>query len=336
MELTTRYLGLTLRNPVVASASPVTQDIAGIRRLNAAGVGAIVLPSLFEEQVRRQEATGEIPGHADGGAFAEARSYFPEGPSVRLGGVEAHLRLVSDAVAASDVPVIASLNGSTPGGWTGIARRLQDAGAAALELNVYAVPGGTYTSGAEVDLRHVDIVAAVCDAVTIPVSVKLSPFFSATGALARSLVAVGASGLVLFNRFLQPRIDTERIAVVPEVVWSQPSEARLAQTWIAILRGQMQASLAGTTGVEAPDDVAAYLLAGADVVMTASALLRHGPEHVAVLVEGLREWLQRKGFASADAARGILAVRDRDVEGYERTGYVSALRHARETYGPLT
>ncbi len=336
MDLTTSYLGMTLGNPVVASASPLSGGVDGVRRLSDAGVGAIVLPSLFEEQLRREEVEDDWLTEAHDGVFNEAQTYFPQAPTVDLGGVRSHLHFVEQAVAASEVPVIASLNGSTPGGWTAIARGLQDAGAAAVELNIYAVPGDDVTSGAEVEQRHVEIVRSVREAIDVPLAVKLSPYFSATGALVRSLVDAGADGLVLFNRFLQPDIDIERLAVVPSVSLSTPGEARLPRTWMALLHGRIDASLAATTGVETSDDVVAYLLAGADVVMTASALLRHGPEHARVLIDGLDAWLTRRGYDTSDAIRGLLAVpADQDAAVYERTGYVSALQAAREHYGSL-
>ncbi len=336
MDLTTSYLGLTLRNPVVASSSPLTGDVDGVRRLSDAGAGAIVLPSLFEEQVRNEELGDHLLAESHAEVFGEARTYFPQAPSVDLGGVRSHLTFVERAVGVSQVPVIGSLNGSSPGGWTRIAKGFENAGVAALELNVYAVPGGPYVSGADVEQRHEDIVASVCSAVSIPVAVKLSPYFSATGAMAERLVDAGARGLVLFNRFLQPDVDVERLAVIPNAELSSPGEARLPRTWIAILRHRLDASLAGTSGVEEASDVIAYLLAGADVVMSASALLRYGPGHVGVLVDGLEEWGTRRGYAAVSQLRGLLAVRaDQDAAQYERTGYVAALRRAGEIYGSL-
>ena len=211
-------------------------------------------------------------------------------------------------MAAVEIPVIASLNGVTPAGWTGYARAMQDAGAAAIELNIYYVPGDPHITGRDVEQRHIDILSRVKAAVTVPVAVKLSPHFSSTGEMALRLDEAGADGLVLFNRFLQPDIDPETLAVVPAVDLSSPAEARLPRTWIAILHGRVRASLAATTGVDGPADVVKYLLAGADVVMTASALLRHGPEHAGVLLDGLSGWMVRKGFAAIDELRGMLAV----------------------------
>ena len=213
---------------------------------------------------------------------------------------------------------------------------MQDAGAAAIELNIYYLPGDPHISGRDVEQRHIDILARVKDAVSVPVAVKLSPYFSSTGEMALRLDEAGADALVLFNRFLQPDIDPETLAVVPEVGLSSPAEARLPRTWIALLHGRVRASLAATTGVETAADVAKYLLAGADVVMTASALLRHGPEHATVLLDGLSDWMARKGFATVDELRGMLAVPPgTDEDAYERAGYVGALREANSgIYGP--
>jgi dihydroorotate dehydrogenase (fumarate) len=206
---------------------------------------------------------------------------------------------------------------------------MQDAGAAAIELNIYYLPGDPHISGRDVEQRHVDVLARVKDAVTVPVAVKLSPYFSSTGEMAVRLDEAGADGLVLFNRFLQPDIDPDDLAVVSGVGLSSPAEARLPCTWIALLRGRVRAALAATSGVESSDDVVKYLLAGADVVMTASALLRHGPEHAGVLLDGLSGWMERRGFAAVDDLRGMLSVpSDTDGDAYERAGYVGALREA--------
>ena len=286
MNLSTDYMGLTLRNPLVASASPLSQTVDGVRRLADAGVGAVVLYSLFEEQLRREAAENARLVDAGTESFAESLSYFPAAAEDEAG-PRRYLSLLERAAAAVDVPVIGSLNGVTPGGWADYARAMQDAGAAAIELNIYYLPGDPRISGRDVEQRHVDILTRVKDAVSVPVAVKLSPYFSSTGEMALRLDEAGADALVLFNRFLQPDIDPETLAVVPQVGLSSPAEARLPRTWIALLHGRVRASLAATTGVETSADVAKYLLAGADVVMTASALLRHGPEHATVLLDGL-------------------------------------------------
>jgi dihydroorotate dehydrogenase (fumarate) len=334
MDLSTSYLGLELRNPLVASASPLSRTVEGIRRLAGAGVGAVVLYSLFEEQVRQEAEQNARLAEAGTDSFPEALSYFPSEAETDPG-PRAYLSLLQRGAAAVDIPVIGSLNGSTAGGWSGYARAMQDAGAAAIELNIYYVPGDPNISGRDVEQRHVDILGQVKAKVSVPVAVKLSPHFSSTGEMALRLDQAGANGLVLFNRFLQPDIDPETLSVVPGVGLSSPAEARLARTWIAILRQRVGAALAATTGVENAADVAAYLLAGADVVMTASALLRHGPEYASVLLDGLSAWMTRKGFTALDDVRGMLSVPvGADEAARARAGYVSAMRTANSGYGP--
>jgi dihydroorotate dehydrogenase (fumarate) len=334
MDLSTRYLGLALRNPLVASASPISNTLDGVRRLADAGVGAVVLFSLFEEQLRREAERSARLADAGTDSFAESLSYFPAGADSDAG-PRRYLSLVERAAAAVDIPVIGSLNGVTPGGWTSYARLIQDAGAAAIELNIYYLPGDPRTPGREVEQRHIDILGLVKDAVTVPVAVKLGPHFSSVGKLALRLDQAGADGLVLFNRFLQPDIDPQTLTVRPAVDLSSPAEARLPRTWISLLRHHLRASLAATTGVEEPADVVKYLLAGADVVMTASALIRHGPRHAAVLLDGLAAWMTRRGYASVGDLRGLLAVpAGTDQAAYERAGYVRAMRDANGAHRP--
>ena len=335
MDLSTRYLGLELRNPLVASASPLSRTADRVRRLADAGVGAVVLYSLFEEQLHREAAENARLFDVGTESFAESLSYFPAAAEDEAG-PRRYLSLLARAAAAVDVPVIGSLNGVTPGGWTEYARAMQDVGATAIELNVYYLPGDPRISGRDVEERHLDVLARVKDAVSVPVAVKLSPYFSSTGEMAARLDEGGADALVLFNRFLQPDIDPDTLAVVPQVGLSNPAEGRLPRTWIALLHGRVHASLAATTGVETSADVAKYLLAGADVVMTASALLRHGPEYATVLLDGLSDWMASKGFASVDELRGMLAVPPgADETLYERAGYVGAMREANSgLYGP--
>ena len=339
MDLTTHYLGFSLRNPLVASASPLSISLDRVVALADSGVSAIVLYSLFEEQVVREELRDLAIVEAHEHAFGEAMSYLPKGgasPGPEPSAVSRYLRLIERAASTVDVPIIGSLNGSTEGGWTRLARSIQDAGAAAIELNIYFVPGDPHTPGRLVEDRHVEILREVKENVTIPVAVKLSPHFSSPGEMALRLDQAGADGLVLFNRFLHPDVDAERLSVEPGVVLSRPEDARLPRSWIAILHGHIAGSIAATTGVERGEDVAAYLLAGADVVMTASALLRHGVEHAGRILSGLEDWLARKEFSSLDEVRGRLAVpRETDATAYERAGYVAALEHGRETYSSL-
>jgi dihydroorotate dehydrogenase (fumarate) len=333
-DLATRYLGMDLRSPLVASASPLSATADGVRRLADSGVGAAVLPSLFEEQLRQQALRDAVVADAGAESFAESLSYFPAAASAG-GGPDRYLSLLKRAAAAVDIPVIASLNGATTGGWTDYASALQDAGAAAIELNIYYLPGDLYFTGADVERRHVEILTTVKAVVSVPVAVKLSPYFSSTGEMARRLDRAGADGLVLFNRFLQPDIDPETLTVTVRPGLSTQAEGRLPRAWIALLAGRVRASLAATTGVETAADVASYLLAGADVVMTASALLRHGPGYAGVLLGELSAWMARKGFGSVADVRGLLAVPDgTDQAAYERAGYVTALEAANKGYHP--
>ena len=331
MDLSTRYLGLTLRNPLVASPSPMSQTVDGVRRMADGGVGAVVLYSLFEEQLLRNAERDSRLAEAGTEIFGEALSYFPDevDPAESDPGPRQYLSLLERSADAVGIPVIGSLNGVTPGGWSRYAMDMQNAGAAAIELNIYYLPGDPHITGREVEQRHLDVLDSVKQSVTIPVAVKLSPYFSAMSEMAVRLDQAGADGLVLFNRFLQPDIDPETLKVVPTVSLSRPSEGRLTRTWISLLHGRVQASLAATTGVEHVADLVAYLLAGADVVMTASALLRHGPKHAQVLLDGLEDWMQRKEFESVDKMRGLLATpTGADHTEHQRSGYVSAMRKA--------
>jgi dihydroorotate dehydrogenase (fumarate) len=327
-DLRTRYLGLELANPLIASASPLSNTLAGVRQLAEAGVGAIVLYSLFEEQVRREAEQNAARADAGTESFAEALSYFPAAADADHTPRQ-YLRLVERAAATVDIPVIASLNAVTAGGWAGCATALERAGAAAIELNIYQPLGEPVLSGREAELRHVEILQGVKAAVRVPVAVKLHPYFSSIAEMAHRLDSAGADGLVLFNRFLQPDIDPESLTVSADFGLSHPDEARLPRAWIALLAGRVRASLAATTGVADAADVARYLLAGADVVMTASALLRNGPNYATDLLDGLVSWMSRKGFGTVADVRGLVCVpADAQEAARERTGYVGALRAA--------
>jgi dihydroorotate dehydrogenase (fumarate) len=328
MDLATNYMGLALHNPLVASPSPLSYTLDGIKRLADGGVGAIVMFSLFEEQLREQAARAIRLVEESAESFPEALDYFPS-VVAEDGGPRGYLDLLERAVTAVDIPVIASLNGVTAEGWPEYARAMEDAGAAAIELNIYYLPADPGVSGRDVEQVHVDIVELVKSAVSVPVAAKLSPYFSSPGEMALRLDEAGADALVLFNRFLQPDVDPEGLTAQPRVNFSSPADARVARTWIALLHGVVRASLAGTSGVEVPADVARYLLAGADVVMTTSALLRHGPDYAADLLRGLTAWMARKGFEDLTRVRGLLAVpREEDATAYERAEYVRAMRAA--------
>ena len=336
MSLETNYLGLKLRNPIVASAGPLQQTLDGVKSIADAGVGAIVMFSLMEEQIRAEQALQIAVEEDHENGFAEALTYFPSVP-IHAPGADAessaYLMLLENAAKTVDVPVIGSLNGATMGGWISFARQMQDAGASALELNVYYVPGDLRIPSEEVENLHLEVLVGVKDAVSIPVAVKLAPYFSSFGEMAAQLDRHGADGLVLFNQFFQPDVDVESIQLEPSVDLSSPFSGRLPRTWISALYGRVRASLAGTSGVETSEDVVKYLLAGADVVMTTSSLLKYGPSHATKLVTGLEQWMLRKGFNSIDDFRGLLAV-PTDVDGaaYERQGYVAALAQARSSY----
>ena len=329
-DYTTHYLGLALRNPLVASASPLTADLDGVRSLVDAGIGAVVLPSLFEEEIHQQELQDLHLTEGTDHHVSEASSYFPTPPSDEPGRAKRYLMHLERAVAAVDVPVMASLNGSSRGGWVRYSRAMEESGAAAIELNIHPEPPDPHTSARAVEDRHVEIVQAVKETVSIPVAVKLSPWFSSVGEMALRLDRAGADGLVLFNRFLHPDVDAERLTVEPGIALSSPVEARMPRAWIAILHGHLAGSIGATTGVETSRDIAAYLLAGADVVMTASALMRHGIGWTTVLLDGFDAWMRSHRFSSLDDVRGRLAVpSEADATAYERAGYVAALRRGR-------
>jgi dihydroorotate dehydrogenase (fumarate) len=332
MNLASRYLGLDLRNPLVASAGPMTQTADRIARLAEAGVGAVVLPSLFEEQIRAEADRDERLAEVGIDSFGEATSYLVDPDASAW--PRQYLDLIERA-RRSGVPVIASLNGSTPGGWTDYAHAMQDAGAAAIELNIYYLPGDPLIPGHDAEQRYIDILTAVKSVVSVPVAVKLTPYFSSFGDMALRLEKAGADGLVLFNRFMQTDINPDTFTISTGFKLSSPAEATLPRSWIARLRGQLRSSLAASTGVETADDVVAYLLAGADVVMTTSALLRHGPGHVTVLLDGLTAWLDRKGIGSVSEIRGLLApAADTPQPGLGRYGYLAAVEQATRAFSP--
>jgi dihydroorotate dehydrogenase (fumarate) len=326
VDLRTRYLGLDLKHPVVASASPLTGSIDSLKRLQDAGVAAVVLPSLFEEQIEHDEMATHNLMMYGAELSPEAQGFFPEMPQYSTG-PEKYLRLISDAKKALSVPVIASLNGYTPGGWTGIARQFQDAGADAIELNVYFLAASIDDTSADVENRYVDLVESVTRQVSLPVAVKVAPYFSAMANMAARLRKAGASGLVLFNRFMQPDILLEELEVAPHLVLSTSDELRLALRWIAILRGRVDASLAATGGAHTPDDVLKLLLAGADCVMLASSLLSKGPRHVDTLVRGVHAWMAEREYTSVEQMKGSLSQQScPDPDAFERANYMKALK----------
>jgi dihydroorotate dehydrogenase (fumarate) len=325
-DLSTRWLGLALRSPLVPSSSPLTGDLDGLRRLEDAGAAAVVLPSLFEEEIVHESLQVDRLLRSGAESFAEALSYFPELDDYDLG-PDRFLELVSRAKRALSIPVIASLNGTSKGGWTEHARLFQEAGADALELNVHQVAADPAVGAAELEARLRELVAAVRGAVRIPLAVKLGPFFTALANLARELAGAGADGLVLFNRFYQPDLDLETLTVRPRLVLSRPEELGLPLRWIGILRGRVRACLAASGGVHSAEDVLKALLAGADVTMMASALLRHGPEHLRKVEAGLAAWLEAREYESVAQLTGSVSQRAAaDPGAFERANYLKTLR----------
>lgn len=326
MDLRTKYLGLDLKHPVVASSSPLTGTPDGLRALEEAGAAAVVLPSLFEEQVEHDAFAREHELDGTGGFAAEAHEGFLPTLDEYNSGVDDYVATLRTAKSELSIPVIASVNGTSPGGWTEYARTLQDAGADAIELNVYHVAADVDASGTEVEKRYIDLVHDVRQVIDVPLAVKIGPYFSSPANMARQLVDAGADALVLFNRFYQPDIDLEDLVVRPNIVLSTPAEMRLALRWIAILRGRVDTNLAATTGVHDAEGVVKLMLAGADVAMMTSALLLHGPEHVAHVVEGVREWFETRGYDSVNQARGSLSQASvPDPSAFERANYMLAL-----------
>jgi dihydroorotate dehydrogenase (fumarate) len=332
MDLTTTYMGLQLQHPVVASASPLSNSLDGIRRLEDGGAAAIVMFSLFEEQIRHENEAFSHLMESGTLSFAESLSYFPEVEDYGIG-PESYLNLLRRAAEAVDIPVIASLNCVTSEGWIDYARQMEQAGARGLELNIYGIEADLDVSGAEVEARYFDILTAVKSAVSIPVALKLSPFFSAIGHMAKRLDQTGADALVLFNRFYQPDIDITGLEVAPTLELSSASEIRLPLLWIALLHGKLNASLGATRGVAGPEEVVKYLLAGADVVMTTSALLRRGPSYAAILVDGLKRWMEAREFSSVKQVRGTMSHgKVANPGAFERANYIKVLESYRGQY----
>ena len=326
MDLTTGYLGLKLKNPLVASASPLTSDLGNLRRLEDCGAAAVVLPSIFEEQIEAEEAESERLTTFRGESFPEALSYFPAtigystGPQCYL----ENLRRAREAIA---IPVIASLNGISRSGWCDYARLVEQAGASAIELNAYFVPSDLSLTGAEVEHLYLDLLRSVKSAVSIPIAVKLSPYFSAPGRMAIALAEAGADGLVFFNRFYQPDIDLTALRLQRDIELSRPAEIRLPLLWIGVLAGNMRASLAASSGVDSVKEVVKYLLVGADVVMTTAALLRYGLEHMATLVEDSRDWLAAREIDSVARIRGRMRRGAlNDPTAFDRANYIQVLQ----------
>lgn len=325
MDLTTTYLGLKLRTPLVPSASPLSEDIDNLKRMEDAGASAVVLHSLFEEQIRYERY--ELHHHLTQGteSYPEALTYFPEPAEFHVG-PEAYLKHIAKAKQMVRLPIIASLNGSTLGGWTDYAKLMQQAGADALELNIYHVATDMSQSAAEVEQMYLDILKAVKSEVTVPVAVKLSPFFSNFANMANRLDGAGANGLVLFNRFYQPDLELETLEVTPNLLLSTPMAMRLPLRWIAILYGRLSASLAATSGIHRAVDALKMLMAGADVTMLCSVLLRHGIQHLSVIERDMGAWMEEHEYESVAQMQGSMSQKNcPDPSAFERAQYMRAL-----------
>jgi dihydroorotate dehydrogenase (fumarate) len=325
MNLSTTYLGLKLAHPLMAGASPMVDDMGMVKRLEDAGASAIVMHSLFEEQITREEQGTIMDMQLSSNASAEAISFFPQADEYRLG-PEQYLEQLRRIKAAVAVPVIASLNGTTPAGWLHYGKLMQEAGADALELNVYYIPTDANETTTDVEKRTLDIVKAVKAEVKIPVSVKLSPFFSALAHFAMELEAAGADGLVLFNRFFQPDINVEELVAEPSLQLSNPSDLLLRLRWLAVLHGHVKGSLAVTGGVHDSIGALKAVMAGADAVQMVSALLIHGPERLAQTRAGLAEWLEEHEYESLAQAKGSMSlVKSPNPQAFTRANYMRIL-----------
>ncbi|WP_428939809.1 dihydroorotate dehydrogenase-like protein [Fontivita pretiosa] len=325
MDLSTTYLGLRLSSPLMPGASPMVDDLDTVRRLEDAGASAIVMHSLFEEQITGEKLATIYHMELYADSYSEALSYFPRSDDFALG-PDQYLEQIQRIKQAVNVPVIGSLNGTTPGGWIEYAKQIEQAGADALELNTYFVATDPQETGWAVELRILEVVRAVCESVTIPVAVKLSPYFSSLANFVYRLDEAGVEGLVLFNRFYQPDIDIDLLEAVPTLKLSDSSELLLRLRWLAILSRQISASLACSGGVHTAQDAIKAVMAGADAVQVVSALLRHGPEHLKVIRDDMVKWMEENSYSSLRQMRGSMALnRCPDPQAFERANYMRTL-----------
>ena len=325
IDLSTTYLGLKLKNPLVASASPLCEDLGNIRRIEDAGAAAVVLQSLFEEQLEIEEDDLDRFLIESSERSAESVTHFPE-MTGWVRGPDEYIEHVRACKKAVTIPIIASLNGSTKGGWLGYARQIQQAGADALELNIYSIPVDPDVTGEQVEQRYVEIIQAIKAEVQIPVAVKLGPYFSSMANMGRKLDAAGANGLVLFNRFYQPDIDLETLEIKPNILLSTPMAMRVPLRWIALLSGKLRASLAATSGIHRSSDVLKMLMAGADVTMLCSALIRHGPRQIGVVERDLVAWMAEHEYSSVAQLKGSMSQRNcAEPSAFERAQYMRAI-----------
>ncbi len=324
-DLRTKYLGLELRNPVVVGACPLTGSLDTLGQLEHSGAAAVVLPSLFAEQIEHDEQDVASLYEHQSESFAESTSYFPQMSQWHTG-PDPYLKHVDQCKRSLSIPVIGSLNGSSEGSWTRYAKLIEDAGADALELNIYFVPTSSEETSEDIEKRYADLVAVVRGNISIPLAVKIGPYFSSLPNLAARLVESGVQGLVLFNRYLDPDIDTEALQISPSLVLSDRHELRLSLRWIATLRDQLNISLAATSGIHFSEDVVKTLLAGADVAMLAAAVLRYGPTLLETLLAEFTRWLESKEYSSVEQLKGSMSLQNySDPSLYHRSNYMKAV-----------
>lgn len=332
MNLRTKYMGMDLKHPIVAAASPLSGSVAGIKRLEDAGAAAVVMFSLFEEQIRRENEAMDYLMESGTESFAESINYFPQVEDYHVG-PDSYLDIIRRASEAVDIPIIGSLNGVTNEGWIDYAKQIQEAGAKGIELNIYYIPADLSLSGRDVEQRYLDIAKAVKSAVTVPVALKLSPFFSSISNMAKQFDELGIDGLVLFNRFYQPDFNLTELEVSSTLELSTAGEIRLPLLWIAVLYGHIKASLAATRGVHSANEVIKYLLAGADTVMVASALLRHGAGFIKTLVHELEGWMEPREYQSVEQMKGMMSRQNvADPSAFERANYIKILESYKSPY----
>ncbi|HHX40622.1 MAG TPA: dihydroorotate dehydrogenase-like protein [Armatimonadetes bacterium] len=330
MDLSTRYLGLTLKNPIVPSASPLTGTADRIQELEDAGAAAVVMPSLFEEQITQESLQLDHYLAYGTESHPEALSYLPEPVSFQLD-PDTYLETIRKAKESVDIPVIASLNGTSPGGWTGYARLMEEAGADALELNIYYIPTDPLVSGAQVEQMYFDVLREVRQSVKIPIAVKLGPYFSAIAFMARRLAEAGANGLVFFNRFYQPDIDLEKLEVAPNLVLSTSTAMRLPLRWVAILYGRVNADFAITNGVHTHEDVLKAIMAGASATQIAAELLEKGPGRIPDLLAEVTRWMEQHEYHSVAQLRGSMSQKSvAEPAAFERANYMKVLQSWRQ------
>lgn len=333
MNLHTNYMGLELKNPVIPSSSPLSHNVDDIKRMEEAGAAAVVMFSIFEEQIHHDAKALDHLLSAGTESFAEALSYFPDLGEYSVG-PEQYIQLVADAVDAVEIPIIGSLNGVSHEGWIEYAKQLEQAGVQGIELNAYYIPTDPALDGERVEQMYIDVLKAVKQSVRIPVAIKLNPFFSAMAHMAAKLDAAGADALVLFNRFYQPDFDLDNLEVVPDINLSTSAEMRLPLRWIAILHGKIKTSMAASTGVHTGEDVAKYILAGADAVMTTSALLQHEVGHITTLINELTAWMESKEYESVEQMKGAMCQQSvSNPAAFERANYIKVLEDYKTRHG---